>query len=223
MADLQPLTTGTTLDANDGNPRTASTLSTQIIIKVANNPIGALQRLSVAQNRPLQRIQEIGTDGVIEIIPNSATTYELTVERVVFDLLRLPESFSRGFRFIGAQRVPFDIEIFDISNADENARLGEDPASDANVVSMTYKNCWFTRYETPYAADNYVITETASIWAETAFLVNGIGQGQDIPASGGLRGLQAQSDGGRVEEEVNRGSRLGSLNAAGLVNSFFAE
>lgn len=223
MADLQPLTTGTTLDGQDGNPRTASSLSTQIIIKVGNNPIGALQTLNVTQTRGLQRIVEIGTDGVVEIVPNKATEYELKVSRVVFDLLRLPEAFSRGFRFIGAQRIPFDIEIFDVSNADQNARLGEDPASDANVVTMTYKNCWFASYETPYAADNYLITESASISAETAFVSTGLGQGEDIPAGGGLRGLVARSDGGRVEEEVNRGSRLGSLNAAGLVNSFFAE
>lgn len=221
MADLLPLNTGTTLDANNGSPRTASTLSTQIIIKVGNNPVGALQRLNVTQNRQLQRIQEIGTDGIIEIVPNQATTYELRVERIVFDLLRLPEAFSRGFRFIASQRVPFDIEVFDITNADENARLGEDPASDANVVTMTYKNCWFQSYETPYAADNYLITETANIWAESAFIGSGLGQGQDIPAGGGLRGIEAQTDGGGVEREVNTGGRLGSLSAAGLVNSFF--
>lgn len=223
MADLLPLNTGTTLDANNGSPRTASTLSTQIIIKVGNNPVGALQRLSVTQNRSLQRIQEIGTDGVIEIVPNSATQYELRVERVVFDLLRLPEAFSRGFRFIAAQRVPFDIEVFDISNANENARLGDDPGSDANVVGMTYKNCWFNSYETPFAADNYVITESANIWCETAFVGSGLGQGENIPASGGLRGIEAQVDGGGVEQEVNSGARIGSLSASGLVNSFFAD
>ena len=195
MTLTQTPNTQTQLDNDDGASRTNSTLSTQIIIKVGNNPIGALQRLTVAQNRPLQRIQEIGTDGVVEIIPNSATTYELTADRVVFDQLRLPESFYRGFRFIGAQRIPFDIEIMDISFTSEAADIGSGPEG---IVSMTYKNCWFTRYETPYQADNYVITETASIWAETAFLTGPPAE-EDIPNSGGIRGIQASTDGGGVE------------------------
>lgn len=92
MADFGATFPNTGSNINDGH-RTSSGLSTQIIIKVSNNPVGALQQLSVAQNRPLQRIQEIGTDGVIEIVPNSATTFELTANRIVFDQLRLPESF----------------------------------------------------------------------------------------------------------------------------------
>jgi len=198
--------TGSFIEA--GN-RTNSGLSTQIIIKVYNSPVGALQNLAVAQNRPLQRIQEIGTDGVIEIVPNGATTYELTANRVVFDQLRLPESFSRGFRFIAAQRVPFDIDIIDVSGTDPNT-----PDDDSNKVVMTYKNCWFTRYETPYAADNYIITESATMWCETAYLVQ-------IGRDGSLRPVDRQVDNAGIEADVNFGNRRGSLDATGLVNSLF--
>jgi hypothetical protein len=198
--------TGTFINA--GN-RTNSGLSTQIIIKVYNSPVGALQNLSVAQNRPLYRIPEIGTDGIIEIVPNAATTYELTANRIVFDQLRLPESFSRGFRFIAAQRVPFDIDVIDISGTDPNA-----PDDDSNKVVSTYKNCWFTRYETPYAADNYIITESATIWCETAYLVQ-------IGRDGSLRPVERQTDNAGIEADVNYGNRRGSLDAAGLVNSLF--
>ena len=45
---------------------------------------------------------------------------------------------------------------------------------------------------------------------------------EDIPNSGGIRGIQASTDGGGVERQVNSGKRLGSLDAAGLVNSFFS-
>lgn len=198
--------TGTNINAGH---RTNSGLSTQIIIKVYNNPVGALQQLSVAQNRPLQRISEIGTDGVIEIVPNAATTFELTANRIVFDQLRLPESFSRGFRFIAAQRVPFDIDIIDISGNDPNV-----PDDETNQVVMTYKNCWFTRYETPYAADNYIITETATLYCETGYLTS-------IGRDGSLRPVDRQVDNGGVEAEVNSGKRLGSLDAAGLIQSLF--
>lgn len=215
--------TGSLVEGHDfagGDTKTEainSTLSTQIIIKVDSEPIGALQRLSVSQNRPLNRIQEIGTDGVIEIVPQGATTFELIAERIVFDQLRLPESFKRGFRFINSQRLPFDILVLDISAVDP---AGDDPASDPNIVSMVYKNCWFTRYDTPYAADNYIITETATIWCETAYLSSSVGA-EGIPLGGGIRGLTGVTDSAGIEGEVNTGSRRGAMDASGLVNSIF--
>ena len=203
--------TGTNINAGH---RTNSGLSTQIIIKVYNNPVGALQQLSVNQARPLQRIPEIGTDGVIEIVPSGATTFELTANRIVFDQLRLPESFSKEFRFINAQRVPFDIDIIDISGAQPNS--GAEPGNARQHVVMTYKNCWFTSYQTPYAADNYLITETATLWCETAYLAK---TGRDGPKNGILRPLETLGDDANIEKQVNAGMRLGSLDAAGLVLS----
>jgi hypothetical protein len=198
--------TGSNINAGH---RTNSGLSTQIIIKVHNSPVGALQNLGVTQTRGLHRISEIGTDGVIEIVPNTATQYELSATRIVFDQLRLPESFSRGFRFIAAQRIPFDIDVIDISGTDPNT-----PDDDSNKVVMTYKNCWFNRYETPYAADNYIITETATLWCETAYLVQ-------VGRDGSLRPVERQVDSAGVEAEVNSGRRLGSMDAAGLIQSLF--
>jgi len=209
MADNGFPNTGSNIEAGH---RTNSGLSTQIIIKVNKYPIGALQRLSVSQNRPLQRISEIGTDGVIEIVPNAATTFELTADRIVFDQLRLPESFARGFRFISAQRVPFDIDIIDISGSDPNI------PDDGNQVIVTYKNCWFTRYEIPYAADNFIITETSSLWCETAFHTK---VGNDGPGAMIGREMEVQTDGAGIEADVNRGNRRGSLDAAGLIMSLF--
>lgn len=192
-------------------------LSTQIIVKVSGVPVGALQNLTVNQTRPLDRIKEIGTDGCIEIVPNGITTFELTASRIVFDQVRLPEAFLRGFRFINAQRLPFDIEILDLSGV---KNPGEDISSDNSIVTMTYKNCWFSAYSTPYTVDNYVITETATIQCETAFLSQPPGE-YDIPNSGGLRGLEAQTDTMTIERVVNHGQRRGSLDVAGLTASIF--
>lgn len=204
--------TGTVFDVSRDKGNTQSGLSTQIIIKVGITPIGALQELTVAQQRPLQRLYEVGTDGTIEIVPNGATTYELTARRLVFDNLRLPEAFSRGFRFIAAQRVPFDIEIIDTSNLDVPNSEISDGAS--GLVSMTYKNCWFQAYGTPYAAENYVITETATIWAETAFTTT-----PDITTD---RQLETETDNQAIESLVNKCDRRGSFDATGLLNSIIA-
>ena len=210
--------TSTVLDpvVNPASGVTNTGLSTQIIIKVASTAVGALQRLTVNQNRPLERIKEIGTDGVIEIVPMGPTTFELTADRIVFDQIRLPEAFSRGFRFIDAQRIPFDIEIIDLSSVTQPAtNLNSNPSG---MVTMTYKNCWFQTYSTPYTADNYIITETSTIWCETAYLV----QPTDIiPNSGGPRGIVAQTDTANIEYAVNTGERRGSMDVTGLLNSVF--
>lgn len=201
-------------DAEEG--RTSTGLSTQIIIKVNNIPVGALQNLNVTQNRPLIRVNEIGTDGNIEIVPQRSPEYELAATRVVFDQLRLPEAFSRSFRFIGAQRIPFDIDIFDINNADEQNAAVDAGAS--GIVVMKFVNCWFTNYVTPYTAENYLISETATIWAETGYTSSG---GSPPP---NLRGeLFAQVDNGAIENAVNTGSRRGGVDAAGLLNAIFPE
>lgn len=196
--------------------RTNSGLSTQIIIKVNDEPVGALQRISVSQNRPLKQISEVGTDGLIEIVPQGATTFTLDVERMVFDQLRLPEAFSRGFRFINAQRNPFDIEIFDLSSVDPS---GAAPTSSNGLVVMTFKNCWFASYSTPYQAGDYTIAESAQIQAETAFVSN-LEASQSIFDTS-RRGLAPQTDEAGIEDATNLGGRRGALDASGLINSLF--
>ena len=212
-----PNTSSTILrGTDDAEGRTSTGLSTQIIIKVNNQAVGALQNLTVNQARPLIRVNEIGTDGNVEIVPQSSPTYELSVTRVVFDQMRLPEAFSRSFRFIGAQRIPFDIEIFDINNADQqNAAVD---ANSSGIVVHKYVNCWFTNYSTPYTSDNYLISETGTLWAETGFVSSG---GTPPP---NLRGLDAQTDNtAGIERAVNSGDRRGGVDASGIINAVFQE
>lgn len=206
--------TGTQFDGQ----RTNSGLSTQIIVKVNNIAVGALQNFTVNQARPLKRINEIGTDGNIEIVPQSSPTYDLAVTRIVFDQLRVSEAFSRAFRFIGAQRIPFDIEVYDMQSTSVNQPEG------ANIIVMTFRNCWFTAMSTPYGVDDYTVLETATIWAETAYV--------STPAAGAsatffpatLRETDPQLEtSGNIERATNQGQRRGSLDASGIVNSLFTD
>lgn len=192
---------------DDTQGRTSTGLSTQIVIKVKGLPVGALQNLTVTQTRNLQRVNEIGTDGNVEIVPNASTTFDLEATRIVFDQLRLPEAFSRSFRFINAQRIPFDIEIFDLGNADS-------PTSNTGIVTMKFVNCWFNRYSTPYTADNWIISETATIWAETGHVTSPT----PIP---NLRDLAYQTDASGIEAGVNTGERRGAVDAQGIINAIF--
>jgi hypothetical protein len=155
-------------------------LSTQIKIYVQNtdengNPsgdkyvVGAIQSLAPTETRNLIRISEVGTDGVLEIVPQNAATVDIQVTRLVFDYQRLPAAFQRGFRHIHAARLPFDIVIEDYNAYREYGTPPTGGKSGGNFVSTVYKNCWLQNYTFTYQTDNYLITETATIWAETVY------------------------------------------------------
>lgn len=193
---------GSLIDANRTGTHTG--LSTSIIVKVDDVAVGAIQQLQITTARPVERVKEVGFDGVLEVVPNQATTVEATVTRVYFDRLRLPNAFARAFRNIHQQRVPFNIDIYDVIKA-ENV---DDPSQ---VDTTTLHNCWFTNYAYPFNAENYLITETASITAEyiTSSEIN--------PSAMGALGIPASTDGEGVELAARE--RRGSLDVEGLIRA----
>lgn len=156
-------------------------LSTQIKILARNTNedgtpagdqyvIGAIQSLAPTETRPLIRISEVGTDGVIEIVPNASATCEIAVTRMVFDYQRLPAAFQRGFRHIAAARLPFDIVVEDYNAYQEYGGTPPEGGITAGIfVKTIYKNCWLQNYSFTYTQDNYLISETATIWAEHVY------------------------------------------------------
>ena len=97
----------------------------------------------------------------------------------MFDQLRLPEAFSRGFLNLQAQRFTFDIEVVDTF------------AGDASLAAIhTLKGCWLRRYSTPYRADNFLVSETAELVCERIVSLQGTGNA----ANGGLRGIPVEHD-----------------------------
>ena len=169
-------------------------LSTSITIRVKGTPIGAIQELRIDQNRDMQVWEEIGTDGIVEIHPKGAAKITFSVTRMVFDGLRLPEAFKRGFLNIQAQRIPFDIQIMDTFAGDN-----------ALIVMTTLKGCWFRRYSTPYRADNYLVSETADLVCEKIASMQGFGN----VANGGLRGIQVEYD--TMERQTDIHGRPGAF------------
>ena len=215
-----------------GTNQAASTqtgLSTQILIVVDDKPVGAIQSLNVSQQRNTKRVEEIGTDGVIEIVPVGATNVKLSVDRIVFDKKRLTESFQRGFLNIHAQRIPFDIIIYDFQNAKSDTVQSGDPGAGAalaptldqmsafdasldaeGVIATVYENCWFSSLSTKYGAGDYIISESAEIDVE---FVHSFRDGQaNLPASKGEPNFDDA-----LERLADLGRR-GSLDARGLGN-----
>lgn len=206
---------------------TQTGLSTQILVVVDEQPIGAIQSLSVSQSRNIERVKEVGTDGTIELVPTGATEVSLSIQRIVFDKKRLTESFSRGYLNIHAQRIPFDIFVYDFQNATSSTEQGGQPGDglalarelDPNnsfdaprdgtgVITTVYENCWFKSLKVSYEASNYIITEDADVECEW---VHSFRDGDpSTPAS-----LEIPSFDDALERMADAGRR-GSLDARGL-------
>ncbi len=192
-------------------------LYTQMVVKVNNTTVGAIQSITAQQDKKMKIVEEIGTDGIIEIHPAESAKIQLTVNRIVFDNLRLPEAFARGFVNIQAQRIPFDICIIDRSTVKDldltgktkktvdflkrqvrdftgyASRLGlgiKATESYSGHIVHTYNNCWITKYTTNYKTESFMILEEATIVCE---YVTSMMEGKNV-AKGGIRGIQYDYD-----------------------------
>lgn len=196
-------------------------LSTQILIQVPMSDgsqlaVGAVKELTEKQTRGLARIVEVGTDQVIEIVPNKATEFSVSLTRTVFDGLSLPEAFGRGFRNIQAQRSPFNIQVIDVSGAivDAAGVAGKD-----TTVITTYHNCWFNSTTTPIRAEDYIIVQSAEVWCEfisSTRSSNGVALSQ---AAGGGRSILTPSQVDPIEIASDAGRRGGSLDFGGIIRA----
>ena len=200
--------TGTTLD--QGKTRTG--LSTQIVIYVNGEPVGAVQSFGLTQQRSTKSITEVGTDGIIEIVPSSATTVTLSITRIVFDGLSITEAFSRSFVNLSAQRIPFDIVVIDRFFGD---------SKEEHVVT-TFHNCWFTNIGKTYNSSDYVIQENCSVAVEYMSTER---NGDSVSASQGLNGGREipnrDVDASGAEAAAYTGRTRGSLDFPGIIQAAY--
>lgn len=195
--------TGSTLTGANGANKTSTALSTNIIIKVGPNTVGAIQKLSIDEARDITMIDEVGTDGSIDSAPKSSTKISGSCERIRFDRMRVAEAFSRGYVHVHAQRIPFDIVVIDNWNGDAN-----------NALFTTIKNVWIKGISYSYGASDFIITDNMSWVAETIYttLANG------NAAQGGENGIPLAID--SIEQAADIGGRRGALDAPGLLKAF---
>jgi len=197
--------------------RVAAGLSTHIIVYIETDAgweaVGAIQNLTATETGALKRIGETRTGRTIEIIPQGQDVVQLQVTRLVFDNLRLLHAIGAGFSHIRAQRIPFDIVVYDRTH-DEASNSFRGPAAPKPYI-VIYKNCWLGNLTTTYNANAYTITESASIESE------GVADEHPIIQALNERGLSPRHD--QVESEYdimkdNKGS-LGKAIASGNTNT----
>lgn len=199
--------TGSLVDAPDGSNRTGTGVSTNIIIKVGDNVVGAIRSLSVTEARRITQIDEVGTDGHIDSVPSKSTDITGSCSRTRFDNLRIASAFSRSWIHVHSQRLPFDIEIIDIF-------AGDDPASQ---LITTLKNVWLSKISMAYKSDDFVIVEDMDFEAETIYTTLG-GSNNAVPGAAGGRNLVIPGA-SPFELAADRGDRRGALDGPNLLNS----
>jgi hypothetical protein len=214
--------TGSTLTVAGSNVnKTSTAISTNIIILVNNQAVGAVQQMTINEQRNITMIDEVGTDGHIDSVPTSSTNISGSCQRIRFDRLRITEAFSRGFVHIASQVYPFDIVILDKQKRDQGSQ-----------ISTIIKNVWIESLGYTYDAGNWVITEAMGWKAETIFSVLNNGSSQPVAVGGelGIKHMGAGPNGivnitsgdgiTNIEQLVDTGAsgRRGSLDAAGLID-----
>jgi hypothetical protein len=198
-------------DASRNVTRTG--VSTEIIIQVDGNPIGAIQTISYKEDRAIHMIDEVGTDGHIDSVPQKSTDISGDCTRIRFDNLRMAAAFSRGYVHASSQRVPFDIVILDIFAADEGDADGFNGSE--NVITTVIKNVWIRNLGVTYTAADFVISETMSWVGEHIYSY--LGQGNNVVPASSARQLSI-IDNDAFERQADIGQRRGALDAAGLIN-----
>lgn len=198
------LNTGSTVTLPTGKNKTSTALSTNIVVLVNKTPVGAIQSISITENRPGNLIYELGTDGAIDSHPKSSTTYTVNCKRTRFDKLRIAQAFGRGFIHPQSQRYPFDVVIIDRQSDDES-----------NHIITTLKNCWITKVSYSYSSNEWAIAEDMDLQIETLFSTLGAGANPvgDIIAPRLIDAFKNE-----IERSTDVGVRRGSLDASGLID-----
>lgn len=188
--------------ADPARNRTGTHLSTNIYVAVDDLPVAAVNQLQVTEARTIKTIPEVGTDGFIDSAPQASTDISGTCRRTRFDGKRIAEAFRRGFLHVSAQRMPFDIQVYDLIQGDEE-----------NVVITTIENVWIENISYTYSAEDFIIVDEMRWKAEA---INSVRGGDGTSAISDTRSVYINP----FEGQADIGNYRGALDAAGLINAF---
>lgn len=198
--------TKSTLSFPGGQNKTSTGISTHMVIMVNNTPVGAIQSITINEKRNIKQVDEVGTDGHVDSVPNQSTNITGTCQRVRFDRLRIAEAFSRGFIHVSAQAYPFDIVILDRQKRDQGSQ-----------ISTVIKNVWISGIDYTYQVSDWVITDNMTWEAEAIFSVLNAGSAQPV-ATGGERQIPFSNIPIERQTDTGANGRRGSLDASGLID-----
>lgn len=149
-----------------GSPQIGSQLnnlaitSTNISIFCNDMKVGFVQSFSPQETRTITPIQELGTEGVVQMVAGNTNGGTISVSRFaiynsnLFNALGITPTgksvTQNPFKTLKDQRVPFEIQV-------------KTNKADGSYDVETYIDCWLTNYSKTIAAQTITINETCSI------------------------------------------------------------
>lgn len=140
--------------------RNMAVTSTNISIYVNDMKIGFVQSFSPQEQRTITPIQELGTEGVVQMVAGNTNGGSISVSRFaiynsnLFDALGITptgkNTVTNPFKTLKDQRVPFEIKV-------------ETNMANGAVARETYIDCWLTSYSKTIAAQTITINESCNI------------------------------------------------------------
>lgn len=133
---------------------------TNVSVFLRGARIGVIQSLDRSETRPMQPIQEMGTENVVEIVPGNTTGGTLRASRFLLYNNRFHQLLgsvdgindNRGVLFnnLYQQRIPFEIHV-------------QTRTPNGQPVNETFVDCWVSDYSRSYTVGTITISENCTI------------------------------------------------------------
>ena len=162
------------------NPGGIAITTTNIEVYSNGMKVGFIQSASPSESRNIVKVQELGTEGVVQSVPSNTNGGQLQLSRfalynsTLFRALGLAPkgNYHNGysdnqynvgpnknpFKTLKDQRVPLEIKIRTRIPVDYYKGSGGE-----NYYDETYIDCWLSSYSKSIASNTITITEQATI------------------------------------------------------------
>lgn len=188
---------------------TNAVISPNVELQIGNFTIGYARRVTETQSRPVNPLYEVGSVGVIEMVPGQPTPVTLALEHVAIYGATMIGIVAKAIasgnlagvsaaaglslddtksalalwvqKRLGAGRGLGDVaSLADMPVGFQCQLLEQHPLDDTKVFITTYHNCWMTRYSRPIVASGDLLTvEAMDISAQRVTTKEGIPVTQD--------------------------------------------
>jgi hypothetical protein len=183
---------------------TNAVISPNVELQIGSFTIGYARRATETQSRPVNPIYEVGTVGIIEMVPGQPAPVTLALEHVAIYGATLVGIIAKAIasgnlagvsaaaglslddtktalqiwiqKRLGAGRTIADITSIADMPVGFQCQLNEQhPLDDTKLFITTYQNCWITRYSRPVVATGDLLTiEAMDITAQRVTTKEGI-------------------------------------------------
>ena len=140
--------------------RALAVTSTNISIYSNGMKVGFVQSFSPSEQRTITPVQELGTEGVVQMVAGNTNGGTISVSRFavynsnLFDALGITNTGStvvnNPFKTLKDQRVPLEIRV-------------QTHKSDGSYDTEVYIDCWLTNYSKTIASSTVTINESCTI------------------------------------------------------------